>query len=459
MYSLILTLVLLRQMSFLSKSVYWVCEAKLQAGKTFDDLFDLCTANKKDISIILAAFAGILTRTKFMLLIEELQTESYAQARHIAKEQIEKNKLIKGYTVAKKARGSEREIKKLETVGQKIFAYCPGLDAVLELGRTSEDANAEATREIVLAASAVATKQLREGQQQQTNKIEKKVVEAATDIRDGVGQVLVAQSEVLVAEGRDNKNEVKETVNQRADEQMAFNAEILAAVNNNNALAEENRALRSENRALREQRAFEQSGQLALDDQAYGELVQAELVEPSSGDGDTVGALWTPRTNSAGVRVRARPLSLLGRGRSPESPESLQEDVAPALDDDDDASVVEAPPKEDVAAAALDDETVEAAPLQGAVAAAALGTGTVAAAAAVATPARVVSDWDKERLEAAPKEDGSRGEVPLSASPGLSEGGEKERSELVPGQARAQRRELDALNGHRAAARATPPPT
>ena len=94
MYSLILTLVLLRQMSFLSKSVYWVCEAKLQAGKTFDDLFDLCTANKKDISIILAAFAGILTRTKFMLLIEELQTESYAQARHIAKEQIEKNKLI-----------------------------------------------------------------------------------------------------------------------------------------------------------------------------------------------------------------------------------------------------------------------------------------------------------------------------------------------------------------------------
>jgi len=207
---------------------------------------------------------------------------------------------------------------------------------------------------------------------------------------------------VLVAEGRDNKNEVKETVNQRADEQMAFNAEILAAVNNNNALAEENRALRSENRALREQRAFEQSGQLALDDQAYGELVQAELVEPSSGDGDTVGALWTPRTNSAGVRVRARPLSLLGRGRSPESPESLQEDVAPALDDDDDdAIVVEAPPKEDVAAAALDDETVEAAPLQGAVAAAALGTGTVAAAAAVATPARVVSDWDKERLEAA----------------------------------------------------------
>lgn len=380
MYHLILTLVLLRPMSFLSNNVYWVCEVRRQAGKTFDDLYDVCTANKKDITIILAAFAGILTRTKFMLLVEDLQTESYAQARHIAKEQIEKNKLIKGYTVAKKARGSEREIKKLETVGQKIFAYCPGLDAVLELGRTSEDANAEATREIVLAASAVATKQLREGQQQQTNKIEKKVVEAATDIRDGVGQVLVAQSEVLVAEGRDNKNEVKETVNQRADEQMAFNAEILAAVNNNNALAEENRALRSENRALREQRAFEQSGQLALDDQAYGEPVQAELVEPSSGDGDTVGALvWTPRTSSTGIRVGLRAPSLLERDRSPESPASQEEAEAvpvAALDETfavappleaveaalDDETVTQAPPRE---AEALDDKLVADAPPQG----------------------------------------------------------------------------------------------
>jgi len=303
--------------------------------------------------------------------------------------------LIKGYTVAKKARGSEREIKKLETVGQKIFAYCPGLDAVLELGRTSEDANAEATREIVLAASAVATKQLREGQQQQTNKIEKKVVEAATDIRDGVGQVLVAQSEVLVAEGRDNKNEVKETVNQRADEQMAFNAEILAAVNNNNALAEENRALRSENRALREQRAFEQSGQLALDDQAYGEPVQAELVEPSSGDGDTVGALvWTPRTSSTGIRVGLRAPSLLERDRSPESPASQEEAEAVPVAALDETFAV-APPLEAVEAA-LDDETVEAAPLQGAVAAAALDDQTVAAAAP-ATPARAVS-FEEELL-------------------------------------------------------------
>jgi len=402
MYSLILTLVLLRQMSFLSKSVYWVCEAKLQAGKTFDDLFDLCTANKKDISIILAAFAGILTRTKFMLLIEELQTESYAQARHIAKEQIEKNKLIEGYTLANKVRGSEKEIKKLETVGQKIFAYCPGLDAVLKLGCKSEDANAEATREIVLEASAVATKQLREGQQQQTNKIKKTVVEAATDIRDGVGKVLVTQSKVLVAEGRDNKKEIKETVNQRADEQMAFNAEILAAVNNNNALAEENRALRSENRALREQRAFEQSGQLALDDQAYGEPVRAELVEPSSGDGDTVGALvWTPRTSSTGIRVGLRAPSLLERDRSPESPEPSE---SPASQEEAEAVPVAAldetfavaPPLEAVEAA-LDDETVEAAPLQGAVAAAALDDQTVAAPAAVATPARAVG-FDEELL-------------------------------------------------------------
>jgi len=410
MYSLILTLVLLRQMSFLSKSVYWVCEARLQAGKTFDDLFDLCTANKKDISIILAAFAGILTRTKFMLLIEELQTESYAQARHIAKEQIEKNKLIEGYTLANKVRGSEKEIKKLETVGQKIFAYCPGLDAVLKLGCKSEDANAEATREIVLEASAVATKQLREGQQQQTNKIKKTVVEAATDIRDGVGKVLVTQSKVLVAEGRDNKKEIKETVNQRADEQMAFNAEILAAVNNNNALAEENRALRSENRALREQRAFEQSGQLALDDQAYGEPVRAELVEPSSGDGDTVGALWTPRTNSAGIRVGRAP-SLLERDRSPESPESLE---SPASQEEAEAVPVAAldetfavAPLLEAVEAASDDKAVAEAPSPvlvergtptGPKTAAALDDdGTVAAAAPVATPARAVG-FEEELL-------------------------------------------------------------
>ena len=84
----------------------------------------------------------------------------------------------------------------------------------------------EQRRQDMFAVGDIITQKVREGQQQQTNKIEKKVVEAATDISKGVGKVLVAQSEVLVAEGRDNKNEIKETVNQRADQQMAFNAKM-----------------------------------------------------------------------------------------------------------------------------------------------------------------------------------------------------------------------------------------
>ena len=359
MYSLILTLVLLRQMSFLSKSVYWVCEAKLQAGKTFDDLFDLCTANKKDISIILAAFAGILTRTKFMLLIEELQTESYAQARHIAKEQIEKNKLIEGYTLANKVRGSEKEIKKLETVGQKIFAYCPGLDAVLTLKVKRDTPDGEERRQDMFAVGDIITQKIHEGQQQQTNKIEKKVAEATKEAKEynaklAAEQLMIQREEAKLRDERLMAHQDQNT------------AMIVDVVKNNNALAEENRALRLE---LQEAHERERALQQALPGSSLPELEQAESgqlalqnehqVEPPSAGSDTLGV--TPRTNSVEIRrALGREFSLLRGDRpSPESPESSQE-----ADDDDDAIVEAAPLQGAVAAAALDHETVDEAPLQ-----------------------------------------------------------------------------------------------
>jgi hypothetical protein len=385
-----------------SKKEFWCCKVAFKRGKSLDDVFTVCEAAKVNAVDVIGAFAGVLTESRFQLLVKDPGSENYFEARDLA-EEIAKEKKIKDYVFHETVLGSEKEMKKLKTVGQTIFAYCPGLDAVLTLKVKRDTPDGEERRQDMFAVGDIITQKVNEGQQRQTKKIEKTVVEAATDIRQGVGKVLVTQSKVLVAEGRDNKKEIKETVNQRADEQMAFNAKVLEELQDAKREMKRMNRLLLAGRQLPEIEAAPQSAseQLAFEYQDRGaEPVHAELVEPSSGDGDAVGAMiWTPQTNSAGVRVRARPLSLLGRGRSPESPD---EDVAADDDDDDDdAIVVEAPPKEDVAAAALDDETVEAAPLQGAVAAAALGTGTVAAAAAVATPARVVSDWDKERLEAA----------------------------------------------------------
>ena len=377
-----------------SKKELWCCKATLAPGKSRDDVYTVCKAAKVDARDVIGAFAGLLTESRFQLLIKDPASENYFTARDLA-EEIAKKKKIKDYTFQENVLGSKKDMEKgCAAAGQAIFAHCPGLDAVLTLEVKRDTPEGEQRRQDMFAVGDIITQKVREGQQQQTNKIEKKVAEATKEAKEynaklAAEQLMIQREEAKLRDERLMAHQDQNT------------AMIVDVVKNNNALAEENRALRSENRALREQRAFEQSGQLALDDQAYGELVQAELVEPSSGDGDTVGALWTPRTNSAGVRVRARAPSLLERHRSPESPESSE---SPASQEEAEAVPVAAldetfavaPPLEAVEAAS-DDETVEAAPLQGAVAAAALDDQTVAAPAAVATPARAVG-FDEELL-------------------------------------------------------------
>ena len=208
-----------------SKKEFWCCKVAFKRGKSLDDVFTVCEAAKVNAVDVIGAFAGVLTESRFQLLVKDPGSENYFEARDLA-EEIAKEKKIKDYVFHETVLGSEKEMKKLETVGQTIFAYCPGLDAVLTLKVKRDTPDGEERRQDMFAVGDIITQKINEGQQRQTNKIEKTVVEAATDIRDGVGKVLVAQSEVLVAEGRDNKKEIKETVNQRADQQMAFNAKM-----------------------------------------------------------------------------------------------------------------------------------------------------------------------------------------------------------------------------------------
>jgi hypothetical protein len=189
--------------------------------------------------------------------------------------------------------------------------------------------------------------------------------------------VLVTQSKVLVAEGRDNKKEIKETVNQRADEQMAFNAKMLEELEQARLDREEaKREMKRMNRLLAAGRLPEleaehdsenesapqsASKQLALEYQDRGAepLLTSphgpsyeRLVEPPSAGSDTLGV--TPRTESMDVRRALAPkFSLFGNEQpSPASPESESEAEAPALDDDN--IVDEAPPQEATALSPVD---------------------------------------------------------------------------------------------------------
>ena len=368
----------------------WCCKVTLAPGKSLDDVFTVCEAVKVDARNVIGAFAGVLTESRFQLLIKDPGSENYFTARDVA-EDIAKKKKIKGYTFQENVLGSKKDMEKgCAAAGQTIFAYCPGLDAVLNLEVKRDTPEGEQRRQDMFAVGDIITQKVREGQQQQTNKIEKKVVEAATVIRDGVGKVLVTQSEVLVAEGRDNKKEIKETVNQRADQQMAFNAKMRQEMEQARLDREEAKRERLEakrermaltlqmkrmNRLLVQHAADQplpelESEQLAFEYQDRGaEPVLTSprgssyerLVEPPSAGSGTLGV--TPRTNSTEIcRALGPKFSLLRDDRpSPESPEAYDDDDD---DDDDDAIVEEAPLQGAVAAAALDHETVDEAPLQ-----------------------------------------------------------------------------------------------
>ena len=349
-----------------SKKEFWCCKVAFKRGKSLDDVFTVCEAAKVNAVDVIGAFAGILTESRFHLLIKDPASENYFEARDLA-EEIAKEKKIKDFTFHETVLGSEKEMKKLETVGQTIFAYCPGLDAVLTLKVKRDTPDGEERRQDMFAVGDIITQKIHEGQQQQTNKIEKKVVEAATVIRDGVGKVLVTQSEVLVAEGRDNKNEIKETVNQRADQQMAFNAKMLEELEQARLDREEaKREMKRMNRLLaagwlpeleaehdseNESAPQSASEQLALEYKDRGaEPVLTSphgpsyerLVEPPSAGSDTLGV--TPRTESMDVRRALAPKFSLFGNEQP-SPASPQEAAA--------LSPVDAPPPADIASPAL----------------------------------------------------------------------------------------------------------
>ena len=341
----------------------WCCKVTLAPGKSLDDVFTVCEAVKVDARNVIGAFAGVLTESRFQLLIKDPGSENYFTARDVA-EDIAKKKKIKGYTFQENVLGSKKDMEKgCAAAGQAIFAHCPGLDAVLTLEVKRDTPEGEQRRQDMFAVGDIITQKVREGQQQQTNKIEKKVAEATKEAKEynaklAAEQLMIQREEAKL---RDEKLMAHQDQN---------TAMIVDVVKNNNALAEENRALRLE---LQEAHERERALQQALPGSSLPELEQAESgqlalqnehqVEPPSAGSDTLGV--TPRTNSVEIRrALGREFSLLRGDRpSPESPESSQE-----ADDDDDAIVEAAPLQGAVAAAALDHETVDEAPLQEAIA-------------------------------------------------------------------------------------------
>ena len=345
-----------------SKKELWCCKATLAPGKSRDDVYTVCKAAKVDARDVIGAFAGLLTESRFQLLIKDPASENYFTARDLA-EEIAKKKKIKDYTFQENVLGSKKDMEKgCAAAGQAIFAHCPGLDAVLTLEVKRDTPEGEQRRQDMFAVGDIITQKVHEGQQRQTKKIENKVAAATKEAKDHNEFVTVKQTEVLA-------DEVKKNNEQNMAHQDRKTAMVMEAVNeafiNNNALVDENRALRLELQAAYEQnRALQQ----ALPGSALPELEQSESgqlalqnehqVEPPSAGSDTLGV--TPRTNSVEIRrALGREFSLLRGDRpSPESPEAYDDD------DDDDAIVEEAPLQGAVAAAALDHETVDEAPLQ-----------------------------------------------------------------------------------------------
>ena len=221
-----------------SKKEFWCCKVAFKRGKSLDDVFTVCEAAKVNAVDVIGAFAGVLTESRFQLLVKDPGSENYFEARDLA-EEIAKEKKIKDYVFHETVLGSEKEMKKLETVGQTIFAYCPGLDAVLTLKVKRDTPDGEERRQDMFAVGDIITQKIHEGQQQQTNKIEKKVAEATKEAK--VYNAKLAAEQLMI-----QREEAKLRDEKLMAHQDQNTAMIVDVVKNNNALAEENRALRLE---------------------------------------------------------------------------------------------------------------------------------------------------------------------------------------------------------------------
>ena len=359
-------------------------DIKFKAGQSDTTLIAKCRANGVEADVVVTALTSVVPPDVHRRVFggRGRQFAHVGVLKRLERDIVQK-KLIPGWEQHEFCRGPAKLVECCEENWRALVDYA-GVDEVFDFKLINEStvSQVELIRDEIDGLHGAFV--------EQGEDIKKKVVEAATDISKGVGKVLVAQSEVLVAEGRDNKNEIKETVNQRADQQMAFNAKMRQEMEQARLDREEAKRERLEakrermaltlqmkrmNRLLVQHAADQplpelESEQLAFEYQDRGaEPVLTSprgssyerLVEPPSAGSGTLGV--TPRTNSTEIcRALGPKFSLLRDDRpSPESPEAYDDDDD---DDDDDAIVEEAPLQGAVAAAALDHETVDEAPLQ-----------------------------------------------------------------------------------------------
>jgi len=379
-------------------------DIKFKAGQSDTTLIAKCRANGVEADVVVTALTSVVPPDVHRRVFggRGRQFAHVGVLKRLERDIVQK-KLIPGWEQHEFCRGPAKLVECCEENWRALVDYA-GVDEVFDFKLINEST----VSQVELIRDEI--DELHGAFVEQGEDIKKKVVEAATDIRDGVGQVLVGTAEMLVEDQKKNRDKIIARGDQNTEELKAHQDRNTDRVVD--ALDGVTAALLRLEAAQRDQRALPRADQLALEDQAYGEPVQAELVEPSSGGGDTVGALmtWTPRTNSAGIRVGRAP-SLLERHRSPESPESLE---SPASQEEAEAVPVAAldetfavaPPLEAVEAAS-DDKAVAEAPSPvlvergtptGPKTAAALDDdGTVAAAAPVATPARAVG-FEEELL-------------------------------------------------------------
>ena len=100
----------MRELFGTSKKEFWCCKVAFKRGKSLDDVFTVCEAAKVHAVDVIGAFAGVLTESRFQLLVKDPGSENYFEARDLA-EEIAKEKKIKDYVFHETVLGSEKEMK------------------------------------------------------------------------------------------------------------------------------------------------------------------------------------------------------------------------------------------------------------------------------------------------------------------------------------------------------------
>ena len=332
----------------------WRGDVAYHEGKTLDSLVDHCKERNLDPRIVLAALTQVAPGDVFRRIVGGRKREyRHAALLSDVEQGIVNQKLIPGWEPNEHCRGPFAKVQRCEANFRALVAYCAGLDEVCAF-------------ELVHEGDKVTLAQVRD----EMDGLAKDVVEQVEETGAGV-------TNAVNEHGDQNKEELKAHVDQNTEELKEQNARLEAKVG---YLADvvEGLVYRLEDGGL-----LALGGQQPQRQPPALEGVQSDNLPES----DSTEAGW----GSSGERaagVDAAPLRLPRDSIFPNdqlSPQSWTPRAVPTEDGlSEEEEKVEAPESTTPPPSARSEDHLNG-----------------AAAAPVATPARVVSDWDKERLEAA----------------------------------------------------------